>query len=168
MKQTKNVYIIVGIFALVSVLIAGGALFMRSRIVEVPAPPVNKVPLETVFAEGMQNADFVQVSLNSVDEFREGYVSGNGKIRYSDGKNIFGYSGGKLGAVIAVVFTDTASNEYKACAEVLRFPVAMGRELFISGEGRSQTAPANTMSGAARVEFKTIKQCGLISAFKQR
>lgn len=168
MKQTKNVYIILAIFVLVSLVVAGGAFYMRKEAEKIPVFPVNKVPLETVYAEAAKNANFVQVSLETVDRFQEGLAVGGGKIRYSDGKNIFGYSGGKMGAVVAVVFTDVNSSEYKTCAEILKYPIPMGRELFIAGDGLSQTAPPNATSGAARVEFKTIRECGLISSFKQR
>ncbi len=170
MKQSKNVYIIIAVFVLVSLLIAGGAYYLRKQAADETPPvfPVNQVPLDTVFAEASANASFVQVSLNAIDTFTEGRATGNGKIRYSDGKNIYGYSGGKLGATVTVVFADTTSDEYKACAQILKYPIAMGRELFISGEGTSYRAPpASTMSGVARVEFKTIKECGLISASRR-
>lgn len=167
MKQNKNITIIIAIFVLVSLLVAGAAFYMRKEADTAPVFPVNKVPLETVFAEAAKNANFVQVSLTSIDTFREGLAVGGGKIRYSDGKNIYGYSGGRMGAVVAVVFMDVNSSEYKACAEILKYPIPMGRELFLSGDGISQTAPANATSGAARVQFKKLKECGLVSSFRQ-
>lgn len=168
MKQSKNVTIIIGVFVLVSLVIAGGVVYMRSRAPE-PAPvfPVNKVPLETVFEQAAKNEHFVQVSLTSIDGFKDGYIIGNGRIRYSDGKQIFGYGAGKLGAVVAMKFNDTTSTQYKACEQILRYEIAMGRELFISGEGTSQTAPPSNTAGSARVEFSKLDQCGLITAFKR-
>lgn len=164
--MSKNTLIVIG-FLVLSLAIAGSAIMLRQQAqVTAPPPivvPVNQIPLDEVFAEAATNPAFVQVTLYSIDSTSDAFTSGNGRIRYSDGKQIYGYSGGRNGAVVSVIFEDKASEAYKICANVFKSAIPMGREVFISGEGSQQTAPPTTMSGAARVVFNKVKHCGLIT-----
>jgi hypothetical protein len=160
--QNPSTKIITFVAIMCIAVLAAGAFFVLDKPTPKPAPEI--VPVEKVFVEGQNSKDFVQVSLYTLLGFKDGKALGNGHVRYSDGTQIFGYGSGKNGAQVFVVFEDQTSDKYQSCSQVLQEKIPFRQELFIAGEGITQTAPPSTTGGAARVQLKKITNCGFVDS----